>query len=42
MLSRYFNIHDCHGRIVYFELQEGSKCWGIEHFIALKDHRFVT
>ncbi len=64
-------VHDCHGRIVYFELQEGKgdlkemmlrmskkwrsymgdqepiiiadrECWGVEHFIALKDHRFVT
>jgi len=64
-------VHDCKGRIVYFEIQEGKgdlkemmlrmstkwaaytggtpplivadrEAWGVEHFIEMKDFRFVT
>lgn len=64
-------VHDCQGRVVYFELQEGKgdikeimrrmsekwsayiggvsplivvdrASWGVEHFLSLKGHRFIT
>jgi hypothetical protein len=64
-------VHDGHGRVVYFETQDGKgdlkemmrrmserwssflggehpliiadrESWGVEHFIAMKDYRFVT
>jgi len=64
-------VHDCHGRVVYFETQDGKgdlkemmrrmserwsnylggdhplviadrESWSVEHFIAMKDYRFVT